>query len=82
MSAGELDLTFFVLAMGGRQSRDELTRGLGIHGCQNYATVSTVASATTHVPQPNAVFEMRTIILIKNDNKINGNIRYTTHQPT
>lgn len=39
----------------------------GIHGCQNYATVSTAASVATHVPQPNTVWNESDDI----DNKIN-----------
>jgi len=53
-----------------------------IHGCQNYATVSTAASVAAHVPQPNTVYEMRAKILIKKLKKsIEVNTWYTTHQP-
>ena len=46
----------------------------GIHGCHNYATVGTVASVATKVPQFNNIIvsEMRTAILIKKKKKING----------
>lgn len=50
--------------------------------CQNWATVSTVASVTTQVSQPSTVFEMRTILKKKKEKTVEVDPWYTTHQLT